>query len=428
MSKSKTWAREIVPILLPLLMLLASGEALAQFQLMSDAISTLGGAMSSAGQKLVAAGGQPGSIGTSSSPNQTLNSGFIPTIMQEVSGAELIVWPGDTNNDGIANQADVLPLGLSFGQTGPPRQNASINWIGQPATPWTQARSTHADANGNGVVDQADILPIGLNLGRTHSSNAMLAMSKVNTSASSATLRPEVDSPQQAPGQDFFIKIKVSEGSDLFGVSFELIYDQPALLHILAVEADSLLGSEVIFFSNVDTSSGKVSVGITKKAGQAGANGAGSVVRLKAILTAQAKSGDIVNLSLQNVSAINASGESIEMALQSSQIVIMTTAVASGDGAGMITDYRLHQNYPNPFNPSTVIRYEIPKAGHVTVKVYNFAGQEVRTLVNEVQTTGAYQTSWDGRDERGQTVSSGIYFYRLNARSFVETRKMALMR
>jgi hypothetical protein len=425
MNKSKIWAKGIVPIVLPFLMLLASGKALAQFQLRSGGFSATGGASSSASNGLLAAAGQAHPIGTSSSPNHILNPGFIPTIIRIVG---LIVWPGDTNNDGIANQADVLPLGLCFGQTGPSRPNASINWIGQPATPWTQEHCTYADANGNGVVDQADVLPIGLNFGRTHSSNLPLAMTKVNSVVSSATLRPDVNPPQPAPGTEFFIKIRASEVTDLFGVSFELIYDRPALLQILAVEADSMLGSDVIFFSNVDGPGGKVSVGITKKSGQAGANGAGSVARIKAILTAQAQHGDIIHLSLQNVSANNASGQSIEMTLQSSQIVIMTTAVASRDDARIITDYRLCQNHPNPFNPGTLIQYEIPKAGHVVVKVYNFIGQEVRTLVNEAQSTGAYQVSWDGRDEQGRQAPSGIYFYRFSAGSFVETRKMALVR
>jgi flagellar hook assembly protein FlgD len=67
-------------------------------------------------------------------------------------------------------------------------------------------------------------------------------------------------------------------------------------------------------------------------------------------------------------------------------------------------------------------------AGQVVVKVYNFVGQEVRTLVNQVQSPGAYQISWDGRNERGQVVPSGIYFYRLQAGSFVETHKMVLLR
>jgi hypothetical protein len=430
-KKSKTWAKAIVPIVLHFFMLLVSGEALAQIQLRSDGISAFGGAVSSPSQKLLAAGGQPESIGTSSNPNHILISGFIPTIIPGVAGDEIIVWPGDMNNNGIANQADVLPLGLFFEKIGLPRQNASINWNGQPAAPWTPETATYADANGDGVVNQADVLAVGLNFDKTHTGSNSIAeqlLANGGVASGAATLKPEVNPPQPSPGNEFFILVQASEVTDLFGVSFELIYERPALLQILAVGADSMLGSEVIFFSNVDNSGGKVSVGITKKSGQAGANGAGSVVRIKAILTAQAQNGDIINLSLQNASANNASGQSIEMALQSSQIVVMTTAVASGDDARIITDYRLYQNHPNPFNPSTLIRYEIPKSGHVTVKVYNFVGKEVRTLMNEAQPAGAYQISWDGRDEHGRQVPSGIYFYHFSASSFVETRKMVLVR
>ena len=61
----------------------------------------------------------------------------------------LVVWPGDTNNDGIVNQVDVLPLGLFWASTGPARSDASMTWIGQPASPWTPENSTYADANGD---------------------------------------------------------------------------------------------------------------------------------------------------------------------------------------------------------------------------------------------------------------------------------------
>lgn len=91
-------------------------------------------------------------------------------------------------------------------------------------------------------------------------------------------------------------------------------------------------------------------------------------------------------------------------------------------------EYAVYQNYPNPFNPSTMIRYEIPNGGHVMVKVYNSVGQEVRTLVNEAQQAGAYQITWDGRNEQGQTLPSGIYFYQLKAGSFAQTRKLLLLR
>ncbi len=71
---------------------------------------------------------------------------------------------------------------------------------------------------------------------------------------------------------------------------------------------------------------------------------------------------------------------------------------------------------------------EIPRAGQVEVKVHNLVGQEVRALVNQVQSPGAYHISWDGRDEQGQMAPSGIYLYRLQAGSFAETRKMILLR
>ena len=90
--------------------------------------------------------------------------------------------------------------------------------------------------------------------------------------------------------------------------------------------------------------------------------------------------------------------------------------------------YSLAQNYPNPFNPLTTIRYELPSAGRVSLKVYNMHGQLVRTLVDEHVSAGYHTLVWDGRDEFGQAVSSGIYYYRMVAGTFVETKKMALLR
>ena len=82
----------------------------------------------------------------------------------------------------------------------------------------------------------------------------------------------------------------------------------------------------------------------------------------------------------------------------------------------------LHQNYPNPFNPSTTIRYELPKAANVTIKIFNTLGQEIAVLVNERKDTGSYQVQWNA------TVPSGIYFYRFQAGEYVETKKMILLR
>lgn len=95
-------------------------------------------------------------------------------------------------------------------------------------------------------------------------------------------------------------------------------------------------------------------------------------------------------------------------------------------------DFSLGQNYPNPFNAGTTIKYEAKPTSSpfdkVSLKVYNILGQEVRTLVEEPQGVGFYTVDWDGTDNRGGKVASGLYFYRLAAGEFTQTRKMALVK
>jgi predicted acyl esterase len=86
-------------------------------------------------------------------------------------------------------------------------------------------------------------------------------------------------------------------------------------------------------------------------------------------------------------------------------------------------DYVLLQNYPNPFNPSTTIEFSLPRASNVTLKVFNVLGEVVATLVNEELNVGTYTTQWNAT-----SATSGVYFYRLQARDFVETKKLLLLK
>ncbi|MCB1048942.1 MAG: T9SS type A sorting domain-containing protein, partial [Calditrichaeota bacterium] len=113
---------------------------------------------------------------------------------------------------------------------------------------------------------------------------------------------------------------------------------------------------------------------------------------------------------------------------------VSLTGIDDG-GEGLPTAFALEGNYPNPFNPSTTIRYALPEAARVTITLYNAAGQRVRTLVEGRQSAGFRQVVWDGRDERGESVSSGVYLYRMTARNgtetgpgFTATAKMVLLK
>lgn len=98
------------------------------------------------------------------------------------------------------------------------------------------------------------------------------------------------------------------------------------------------------------------------------------------------------------------------------------------DAKELPTFYFLSQNYPNPFNDNTQIRYQIPKACHTSLKIFNTLGQEVRTLVDDDQKTSWYVVNWDGRDDRGQEVATGLYFCRLKAGGLEKTIKMGLVK
>jgi hypothetical protein len=107
-------------------------------------------------------------------------------------------------------------------------------------------------------------------------------------------------------------------------------------------------------------------------------------------------------------------------------------------GAGSVTAvqdkpipnrFALHANVPNPFNPITTVSYDVPAAGgHVNIAIFDVAGRRVRTLVDEQRPAGVFSVEWKGEDDRGRQVASGVYFYRMRAGEFVETKKMVLLK
>jgi hypothetical protein len=88
----------------------------------------------------------------------------------------------------------------------------------------------------------------------------------------------------------------------------------------------------------------------------------------------------------------------------------------------------LFDNYPNPFNPSTTFRYGLSEPAQVSLKIYNTLGQLVKTVVDEFQAEGYYTPTWDGKNDEGESVASGLYIYRFSSGTFVDSKKMMLMK
>jgi hypothetical protein len=119
--------------------------------------------------------------------------------------------------------------------------------------------------------------------------------------------------------------------------------------------------------------------------------------------------------------------------LEHSHIVVLKVNESSDVETGLDNPnapktFSLFQNQPNPFNPTTQISYYLPKASHAKLTVYNVLGQSVRVLYDGYQEAGMQTVTWDGRNSDGVELSSGIYFYRLQAGDFNQTKKMSLMK
>ena len=98
------------------------------------------------------------------------------------------------------------------------------------------------------------------------------------------------------------------------------------------------------------------------------------------------------------------------------------------NSAGPVKSYSLFQNYPNPFNPSTEIKFQVLNHSRVVIKIYDILGNEVKTLVDEDMHSGTYNTTWNGENSFGNKVTSGVYFCRMEAGTFVRAIKLMMMK
>ena len=108
--------------------------------------------------------------------------------------------------------------------------------------------------------------------------------------------------------------------------------------------------------------------------------------------------------------------------------IYVSNTILGSNYENMPNQYLLHQNYPNPFNPITTLRYNVPEKILVSISIFDISGNLIKMLVNEVKSAGFYSARWDAINEKGLPISAGVYFYKIQAGNFVDTKKMILLK
>ena len=213
------------------------------------------------------------------------------------------------------------------------------------------------------------------------------------------------------------LQVSMSQTRDLKGYGFVLQFDPAKYEFVEAKEAtDNLLNTgsgQPTLFLSASHSPGQVTVGAMKVDGQA-VTGEGRLLEVT-FKTAevplptdfQIAEGMLVDLE-GNIDPVH--------------------HLEVGNLKPLPDSFGLDQNMPNPFNPSTTIGYQLPESGQVHLSVYNLLGQVVRTLMDGPLEAGYYTLDWDGRDDLGRQLASGIYLYRMRVNDFSQTRRMMLLK
>ena len=333
----------------------------------------------------------------------------------------ILVWPGDANNDGQVSIFDINPIVAShWNLTGPVRPNASSQWVAQPCPPWTPVDATHADCDGSGQVDIFDINPVIINFGNTHTLSRSLSFFKAELNKSLDGLPITLkERDYDDITHDFWIDINVgTQGqpvNDLKIVSFELTYSNTDDVDFIAHQIGPFLtGGQATVMA--DDPNGKVSAAVYRTSG--GETGFGVILSLKF----NAEMNHTVDFNFDGVMANNSTGDVITTSPSGKTV----TTLVDGFSNERPREFVLFPNTPNPFNQRTAIRYHLPKANRVIVGIYNLKGQEIVRLVDENKRAGIHEVVWDGRNSQDQLQPSGLYICQIVAGNFKQSRKLIL--
>ena len=276
--------------------------------------------------------------------------------------------------------------------------------------------NVQADVNDDGSVGVDDFLVFVGSFGKTAavSGKPIVLLPGINENAEFSL---SLGSDRVVAGELVAVDVSLANVEALIGYGFALNYDADKFEFVSVASADEDLltstGGETLFHHVV--ADGQISVATGMYNGTA-VSGGGDIVQF--VFRVLYEFEDNARFEIADGLVFDPSQ------LQNPAVVAGVLELQSTP-----REFALHQNFPNPFNPDTTIKYDLSESADVTLQIYNVLGQVVRTLVaSEAQNAGRYQIRWNGMDDRGVSVSSGIYFYRISAGEFQNVRKLMLLK
>ena len=278
-----------------------------------------------------------------------------------------------------------------------------------------------ADVNDDGSVDVSDFVTAAASFGRTAvvPAGSKLAITPQRPGVNADTeMTLDLAGEKVLVGEEISLTVSMANAKQLNGFGVELTYDADKFEFVSAVPAGADLlksqGDETPLFKSWPEE-GRISV-------------------VNAIIDAGSVSGEgaLVTFTFKVLREFedNARFEIAQgVVFDADQLQNPVVSLGALDVQSTPTEFALHQNFPNPFNPQTNIPYDLAESGDVALRIYNLLGQEVRTLVRERQQAGRYTVQWSGMDDRGVSVSSGIYFYQVSvAGKFQDAKRLMLLK
>jgi hypothetical protein len=282
------------------------------------------------------------------------------------------------------------------------------------------AFNVQADINDDGIVNFTDFIGFAQAYQRVAVAPAakLVSIPTAPGMNDNAEMALSLTSDRVLVGETVSVDVSLANTKSLYGYGLTLTYDPSKFELVEAVPAENDLlkanGGETPLFLTHSEEAGQVTL-MNAVVDGAPVSGEGSIVT--------------VTFRVLREFEDNARFEIAEgLVFDPKQLSNPVVALGGLNVETTPTEFALLQNYPNPFNPETTIKYNLAEGSSVQLRIYNIVGQVVRTLVADRQSAGRYQVRWNGTDDRGVAVSSGIYFYQISAGKFQDVKRLMLLK